>query len=113
MSSRCRSSPPFTLQLVPSSARDLACDFNLALTIEYLRSVNIFAMPQDALLSISDRPGTRPELRVLELSGPLVLTTMFEFQSLVRADKSQALVIDFTNVLMQIRLESERWWERM
>lgn len=55
-------------------------------------------MPQDAPLSISDRPGTRPEHRVLELAGPLVLTTMFDFQSLVRADKSQTLVLDFKNV---------------
>ncbi len=32
------------------------------------------------------------------LPGPLVLTNMFQFQSLVRADGSQRLIIDFTNV---------------
>jgi anti-sigma B factor antagonist len=34
----------------------------------------------------------------LLLTGPLVLTTMFEFQAMVRADQSQTLVIDFTRV---------------
>jgi anti-sigma B factor antagonist len=50
------------------------------------------------VLGISDRPGTRTNERVLVLEGPLVLTTMFEFQALVRADQSQTLVIDFTSV---------------
>ena len=54
-------------------------------------------MPQDSL-QITETPGSRPENRILLLNGPLVLTTMFEFQAMVRADKSQTLVIDFTNV---------------
>src|SRR5215469_10765263 len=54
-------------------------------------------MPSDTL-RITDQPGAQPGQRVLTLNGPLVLTTMFEFQSIVRADKSQTLVIDFTNV---------------
>src|SRR3974390_947659 len=54
-------------------------------------------MPKD-VLRISDRPGAQPNQRILELEGPLVLTTMFEFQSLVRADQSQTLIIDFANV---------------
>ena len=54
-------------------------------------------MSSDAL-RISDRPGSRPGHRILTLNGPLVLTTMFEFQATVRADQSQTLIIDFTNV---------------
>ena len=54
-------------------------------------------MPQDSL-HIDDKPGTQPGQRILRLNGALVMTTMFEFQATVRADKSQALIIDFTNV---------------
>ena len=54
-------------------------------------------MPRD-FLQIAEMPGSRPENRILVLNGPLVLTTMFEFQAMVRADKPQTLVIDFTNV---------------
>lgn len=49
-------------------------------------------------LSIADQPGSQPGQRILTLNGPLVLTTMFEFQSTIRADKSQTLMLDFTNV---------------
>lgn len=49
-------------------------------------------------LRITDQPGTVPGQRILTLDGPLVLTNMFEFQSTVRADQSQTLIIDFTNV---------------
>lgn len=55
-------------------------------------------MPQDTL-SIDDQPGAQPGQRVLRLNGALVMTTMFGFQALVRADASQALIIDFTNVI--------------
>jgi anti-sigma B factor antagonist len=54
-------------------------------------------MPQDAL-TIQDQPGSRAGQRVLVLNGALVLTTMFQFQALVRADDSRSLIIDFTNV---------------
>lgn len=54
-------------------------------------------MPQDTL-RITDQAGTQAGHRILALEGPLVLTTMFEFQATVRADQSQTLVIDFTNV---------------
>ena len=54
-------------------------------------------MVQDSL-RIDDQPGTQPGQRILRLDGALVMTTMFEFQAMVRADKSQALIIDFTNV---------------
>ena len=54
-------------------------------------------MPQDAL-RIDDQPGSQPEQRILRLEGALVMTTMFEFQAMVRADSSRSLIIDFTNV---------------
>ncbi len=49
-------------------------------------------------LRIDDQPGKHPEQRILRLEGALVMTTMFEFQSMVRADKSRSLIIDFSNV---------------
>jgi anti-sigma B factor antagonist len=54
-------------------------------------------MAQD-FLRIEDRPGAQPGQRVLRLEGALVIATMFEFQSTVRADTSRSLIIDFTSV---------------
>jgi anti-sigma B factor antagonist len=54
-------------------------------------------MPQEAL-SIEDLPGSQPGHRILRLTGALVMTTMFQFQATVRADTSQSLIVDFTNV---------------
>jgi anti-sigma B factor antagonist len=54
-------------------------------------------MPQESL-SINDQAGTRDGHRILTLDGALVLTTMFEFQRLVRADTSRSLIIDFVKV---------------
>jgi len=54
-------------------------------------------MAQEAL-RIEDQPGTQAEQRIVRLHGTLVMTTMFEFQAMVRADKSRSLIIDFTNV---------------
>ncbi|HTA23089.1 MAG TPA: STAS domain-containing protein [Terriglobales bacterium] len=54
-------------------------------------------MPKDSL-RIDDRPGTLPGQRVLSLTGALVLTTVFDFQAMVRADQSRSLIIDFSNV---------------
>jgi anti-sigma B factor antagonist len=70
---------------------------NRALTIQGCAGVNICEMPQD-FLRIEDRPGTQPGQRILSLEGALVLSTMFQFQSTVRADTSQLLIIDFTSV---------------
>lgn len=70
---------------------------NAVLTIVRYTRVNIFFMAQDSL-RIEDRPGTQPGQRILTLNGALVMTTMFEFQSTVRADTSRCLIIDFTNV---------------
>ncbi len=72
-------------------------DFNLPLTIQDFARVNISRMPHDSL-HIDDQSGIREGCRVLRLSGPLVLTTMFAFQSTVRADTSQSLIIDFSSV---------------
>jgi anti-sigma B factor antagonist len=52
----------------------------------------------DQPLHIEDLPGSREGIRILRLAGPLILANIFGFQSKVRADKSHALIIDFTNV---------------
>ncbi len=54
-------------------------------------------MPSDTL-NIDDQPGAQPGQRVLRLNGALVMTTMFAFQAIVRADTSRSLIIDFANV---------------
>src|SRR5580658_9111762 len=76
---------------------ETAFRINTALTIECCAGVNISGMPQESL-RIDDQPGTQAGSRVLRLDGALVMTTIFEFQATVRADKSQALIIDFTDV---------------
>src|ERR1700685_1453343 len=54
-------------------------------------------MPSDSLV-IEDIPGPKEGQRILLLSGPLVIATLFDFQAKVRADNSRALIIDFTKV---------------
>ena len=54
-------------------------------------------MPQEPLF-IEDIAGPKNGQRILRLSGPLVLTTLFDFQSRVRSDTSPTLILDFTNV---------------
>lgn len=54
-------------------------------------------MPQDAF-SLDDRPGSQPGQRVLTLHGPLTLTSVFGFQSTVRADQSRCLILDMTDM---------------
>jgi anti-sigma B factor antagonist len=49
-------------------------------------------------LSIEDLSGPRPGQRVLRLQGPVVLSTLFQFQSTLRAKDATALIIDFTAV---------------
>jgi anti-sigma B factor antagonist len=49
-------------------------------------------------LSIQDLDGPRPGLRILRLQGPVVLSTLFQFQSTLRAKTTAALIIDFTDV---------------
>jgi anti-anti-sigma factor len=55
-------------------------------------------MAKDSL-RIDDRPGAQPGQRILGLTGALVLTTVFDFQAIVRADQSRSLIIDFTAVV--------------
>jgi anti-sigma B factor antagonist len=55
-------------------------------------------MAKDSL-RIEDRPGAQSGQRILSLNGALVMATVFEFQSTVRADASRSLIIDFTNVV--------------
>jgi anti-sigma B factor antagonist len=52
----------------------------------------------DQPLQIEDLPGSRDGIRILRLSGPLSLANVFGFQSILRADTSRALILDFTNV---------------
>jgi anti-anti-sigma factor len=58
---------------------------------------NISGMPKDAL-QIEGIATPHVGQRVLRLTGPLMLTTLFQFQSLVRADTSRHVILDFTNV---------------
>ena len=49
-------------------------------------------------LSIEQKQGPQPDQHIIILSGPVVLSTLFPFQTAVRAHTSRVLVIDFTNV---------------
>lgn len=49
-------------------------------------------------LTMTDQPGAESGQRILTLSGPLVLANIFQFQATVRADQSQALIIDLGSV---------------
>ncbi len=54
-------------------------------------------MPQEPL-AIEDLPGPKDGQRILRLTGPLTMSTLFDFQSRVRTDTSRVLMLDFTNV---------------
>src|SRR5271167_3465185 len=54
-------------------------------------------MPREPLV-IEDFPGPKDGQRILRLSGPLVVSTLFDFQAKVRSDNSRALIIDLTSV---------------
>jgi anti-sigma B factor antagonist len=49
-------------------------------------------------LSITILPGRHEGQRVLALSGPLTLTTLFEFQDAVRAESPPITIIDLSAV---------------
>lgn len=49
-------------------------------------------------LTIECVAGPNDGQRILRLKGPLVLTTFFEFQRIVREDSSPTLIIDFQDV---------------
>jgi anti-anti-sigma factor len=49
-------------------------------------------------LTIENLPGPAEGQRILRLRGPIVLTTFFEFQRVVREDSSSTLILDFNDV---------------
>jgi anti-anti-sigma regulatory factor len=49
-------------------------------------------------LAIKDLDGPQPGQRILRLQGPVVLGTLFQFQSTLRAKDASALIIDFIDV---------------
>ena len=49
-------------------------------------------------LTIESLPGPGEGQRILRLQGPIVLTTFFEFQRIVREDSSLTLILDFHDV---------------
>jgi anti-sigma B factor antagonist len=54
-------------------------------------------MPQDPLV-IEDTPGPKDGQRILRLTGPITISNLFDFQSRVRSDTSETLILDFTGV---------------
>jgi anti-sigma B factor antagonist len=54
-------------------------------------------MPQEPL-ALEDIAGPKDGQRILRLTGPLTMSTLFDFQSRVRTDTSRVLLLDFTNV---------------
>jgi anti-sigma B factor antagonist len=54
-------------------------------------------MPQEPLI-IEDLPGPKEGQRIIRLTGPLVIGTLFDFQNRVRTDNSRALILDFSKV---------------
>jgi len=49
-------------------------------------------------LRIEVVPGALPNVRMLRLTGPFTLTTMFEFQSIVRERAAAVTIIDLAGV---------------
>jgi anti-sigma B factor antagonist len=49
-------------------------------------------------LTIEDLDGSKPGQRILDLKGPVVLGTLFQFQSAIRAKNASTLIIDFSKV---------------
>jgi anti-sigma B factor antagonist len=53
-------------------------------------------VPNDPL-TIED-VASEDQTRLLKLTGPLVITNLFDFQNRVRTNTAQRLILDFTNV---------------
>jgi anti-sigma B factor antagonist len=53
-------------------------------------------MPQEPL-QIEDLSSAEGQ-RVLRLNGPIVITNLFQFQSMVRTDTSKTLILDLSHV---------------
>jgi anti-sigma B factor antagonist len=54
-------------------------------------------MPQEPL-HIEDISGSAAGQRILRLSGPLIMSNIFEFQALVRTNTARTLILDLTRV---------------
>lgn len=54
-------------------------------------------MPHERL-HIEDLGGTHEGHHVLRLRGPLIITNLFQFQSIVRANTTAFLILDLTQV---------------
>jgi anti-sigma B factor antagonist len=53
---------------------------------------------QSRSLTIDEVPGLQNGSHILHLSGPVILTTLAEFQPKVLADQSHNLILDFSDV---------------
>ncbi len=73
---------------------------NIPVTISFAWTANISRMPLQSQepLSINDLEGPQPGQRILRFQGPIVLGTLFQFQSAIRAKDARALILDFTSV---------------
>jgi anti-sigma B factor antagonist len=49
-------------------------------------------------LNIETIPGTQPGVRILKLTGPFTLATVFDFQTVVREESSPVTIIDLSGV---------------
>ena len=49
-------------------------------------------------LQVESRPGAAPNTRVMKLMGSLTLSCCYEFQDRLRADTSNCLILDLTEV---------------
>ena len=54
-------------------------------------------MPQEPL-AIEDLGGVQNGERVLRLKGPILISNLFDFQSKVRTNKAEKLILDLTEV---------------
>jgi len=54
------------------------------------------AQPFD--FKINSRQGAHPGQRVIEMYGPLIITTMFPLREALRPNNETATILDFTNV---------------
>ena len=56
-------------------------------------------MPDSRPFDLEVKPGSVPNSTVITASGPLVIENLFRFQDAWRAEKSQILVFDFTDLI--------------
>ena len=54
-------------------------------------------MPQEPL-TIEDIAGLQNGERILRLKGPILINNLFDFQAKVRANQSEKLILDLTEV---------------